>query len=223
MKMFKHLMVVALALFAFNALAENKIWVDNFEMKPNETKELQLKAIGDQSIGGIQVRIKPVTGMTFAKIKGKYGVQYDNDEDEIYPEWLIFGCSVLTKNDAADEYDSTGDLTFLAAKNTGDELVGNKEHIFMTFKVQTDDTFTGTEKMILHNMAMSTLAGTSVPIAKVREVATEVVETIATEKAVKGVKYYNLLGVESAEPFAGVNVVVTEFEDGSKTAAKVVK
>ena len=49
------------------------------------------------------------------------------------------------------------------------------------------------------------------------------VEDLAAEKNVASVKYFNLLGVESAEPFQGVNVVVTTYTDGSKTARKVVK
>ena len=42
-------------------------------------------------------------------------------------------------------------------------------------------------------------------------------------KTVASVKYYNMAGVEASEPFAGVNVVVTTFTDGSKTVAKAVK
>ena len=42
-------------------------------------------------------------------------------------------------------------------------------------------------------------------------------------KVVKSVKYVNLAGVESAQPFDGVNIVVTTFTDGTKAAAKVIK
>ena len=40
---------------------------------------------------------------------------------------------------------------------------------------------------------------------------------------VKGVRYYNLQGVESATPFQGVNIVVKEMTDGSKVTTKLVK
>lgn len=44
------------------------------------------------------------------------------------------------------------------------------------------------------------------------------------DKTVASVKYYNLQGVASEEPFSGVNIVVTTYSDGShKTAKKVVK
>ncbi len=42
-------------------------------------------------------------------------------------------------------------------------------------------------------------------------------------KVVAGVKYYNVAGVEASEPFSGINVVVTNYTDGTKTMAKVVK
>ena len=44
-----------------------------------------------------------------------------------------------------------------------------------------------------------------------------------TNKTVAGVKYYNLMGVESNEPFNGVNIVVTRYTDGSISTSKVLK
>ena len=49
------------------------------------------------------------------------------------------------------------------------------------------------------------------------------IETVNAGQAVKSVRYYNLLGVESAEPFQGVNVVVTTYTDGTRSAKKVIK
>lgn len=42
-------------------------------------------------------------------------------------------------------------------------------------------------------------------------------------KAVAGVKYYNLAGVESNKPFNGINVVVTTYSDGTTSTSKMVK
>ena len=44
-----------------------------------------------------------------------------------------------------------------------------------------------------------------------------------TNKAVAGVMYYNLAGMQSEEPFSGVNIVVTRYTDGSISTAKVLK
>jgi len=45
---------------------------------------------------------------------------------------------------------------------------------------------------------------------------------VQSGKTVSRVVYYNLMGVASAVPFQGVNIVVTEYSDGSRQARKVV-
>ena len=55
------------------------------------------------------------------------------------------------------------------------------------------------------------------------KVSTSGVDNVTTAKEVSSVKYINLAGVESAQPFDGVNVVVTTYTDGSKATSKVVK
>ena len=49
------------------------------------------------------------------------------------------------------------------------------------------------------------------------------VSDVTKTKTVKQVRYYNLTGMESSEPFDGVNVVVTTYTDGTKSTAKVLK
>lgn len=49
------------------------------------------------------------------------------------------------------------------------------------------------------------------------------ITSTAAAKQVKSVVYYNLGGLKSAEPFDGVNVVVTTYTDGSKQTSKLVK
>ena len=49
------------------------------------------------------------------------------------------------------------------------------------------------------------------------------VKDVNANKTVAGKKYYNLAGVESDQPFDGVNVVVTTYTDGTKAASKVIK
>ena len=49
------------------------------------------------------------------------------------------------------------------------------------------------------------------------------VEEVNATKQVEKVLYYNPLGIVSEEPFPGLNVVVTTYNDGSKATRKVVK
>ncbi|MBQ6279036.1 MAG: chitobiase/beta-hexosaminidase C-terminal domain-containing protein [Muribaculaceae bacterium] len=53
------------------------------------------------------------------------------------------------------------------------------------------------------------------------------IETINADKAggmrtLKSTRYYNLMGVESATPFQGVNIIVKEYSDGTRDTSKVI-
>ena len=49
------------------------------------------------------------------------------------------------------------------------------------------------------------------------------VTSAAVAKQVKSEVYYNTAGLQSAEPFTGVNIVVTTYTDGTKNTAKLLK
>ena len=49
------------------------------------------------------------------------------------------------------------------------------------------------------------------------------VQEVNTAKAVSHITYYNLSGMQSATPFEGVNIVVTTYTDGTRTAQKMMK
>ena len=49
------------------------------------------------------------------------------------------------------------------------------------------------------------------------------ITTISGEKQAKSIRYYNLAGVESAEPQQGVNIKVTTYTDGTSKSEKVLK
>ena len=49
------------------------------------------------------------------------------------------------------------------------------------------------------------------------------VNDVNSAKEVKGVSYFNMMGVESAQPFDGVNIMVTTYTDGTKSATKVLR
>lgn len=49
------------------------------------------------------------------------------------------------------------------------------------------------------------------------------VNDVNNAKEVKGVSYFNMMGVESAQPFDGVNIMVTTYTDGTSSAAKVLR
>ena len=46
---------------------------------------------------------------------------------------------------------------------------------------------------------------------------------VAGNGVVKSVKYVNVAGMVSDKPFSGVNIVVTEYTDGSRTTSKMLR
>ena len=212
-------------LLSVNGVAENKIYINDFELLPGETKELAIHVISEIDWGGIQVRIKPPTGLTFETVQGSRVATPITDE--IDPDWMAFTQKVLTKdNNDTPDMDDKGCLSVVAGGVQGDQPKGGKDYAVVLIKVKAADDYDNNGKLLMYNMRISNAAGTQTTVIENLEVATnggsDVIETL-TEKEVQSVKYFNLLGVESAEPFQGVNVVVTTYSDGTKSAQKVVK
>lgn len=49
------------------------------------------------------------------------------------------------------------------------------------------------------------------------------VNDVNSAKEVKGVSFFNMMGVESAQPFDGVNIMVTTYTDGTQSATKLLR
>ena len=47
------------------------------------------------------------------------------------------------------------------------------------------------------------------------------ISVVGIDKNVTGIKYYNLQGIESDTPFPGINIKVTTYSDGTKSAKKI--
>ena len=78
-------------------------------------------------------------------------------------------------------------------------------------KVAYDSTVTPSTKFVVYPLDLDAT-----------KVATGV-NDVNSAKEVKGVSYFNMMGVESAQPFDGVNIMVTTYTDGTSSAAKVLR
>lgn len=78
-------------------------------------------------------------------------------------------------------------------------------------KVAYDSTVTPSTKFVVYPLDLDA-----------NKVATGV-NDVNSAKDVKGVSYFNMMGVESAQPFDGVNIMVTTYTDGTSSAAKVLR
>lgn len=78
-------------------------------------------------------------------------------------------------------------------------------------KVDYDSTVTPSTKFVVYPLDLDDT-----------KVATGV-NDVNSAKEVKGVSYFNMMGVESAQPFDGVNIMVTTYTDGTSSATKVLR
>lgn len=78
-------------------------------------------------------------------------------------------------------------------------------------KVAYDSTVTPSTKFVVYPLDLDA-----------NKVATGV-NDVNSAKEVKGVSYFNMMGVESAQPFDGVNIMVTTYTDGTQSATKVLR
>ena len=77
-------------------------------------------------------------------------------------------------------------------------------------KVAYDSTVTPSTKFVVYPLDLDANMATGV-------------NDVNSAKEVKGVSYFNMMGVESAQPFDGVNIMVTTYTDGTQSAAKVLR
>lgn len=78
-------------------------------------------------------------------------------------------------------------------------------------KVAYDSTVTPSTKFVVYPLDLDDT-----------KVATGV-NDVNSAKEVKGASYFNMMGVESAQPFDGVNIMVTTYTDGTSSATKVLR
>lgn len=57
----------------------------------------------------------------------------------------------------------------------------------------------------------------------VRKSQTTAIDNVDMQRTVKSVRYVNLAGMSGTQPFEGLNIVVTQYSDGTVSTAKVIK
>ena len=62
-----------------------------------------------------------------------------------------------------------------------------------------------------------------VPLYAWSKYESSAISTVESDRQVKSVRYYNLAGVESPEPFKGANIKVTTYSDGTRTTEKMIR
>ncbi|MBQ3960330.1 MAG: hypothetical protein II683_00895, partial [Muribaculaceae bacterium] len=127
-------------------------------------------------------------------------------------DWIWIGG--ISENEGVDYFDITQGMI-----DDGIELTLYTDPEGQNFRLPAAGTYTVT---LLLEQIRGVVEGAKIVVSKENDPITVGVNDI-NAKAVAGVKYYNLAGVESNKPFDGVNIMVTTYTDGTKAAAKVVK
>ena len=209
----------------------NQATADNLEFKvvqdhswdvsyPTDNYEMELPAGGPYTLSvgfnptGNVVKAVLNGGVTFS-IAGSVGDLFGSiwDEENTGTEMTHVGNGVYTWTSPSIQQPSSDmEVEFKVLKNHSWDESWPADNYVLTIPAMRA---TNCNITITFDALTETVSATSGTVTAVDE--------INAEKAVESVRYFNLLGVESREPFAGMNVVVTTYSDGSKTAKKVVK
>jgi hypothetical protein len=128
-------------------------------------------------------------------------------------DWIWIGG--ISENEGVDYFDVTDEMM-----ENGQELSLYAGPEYVNFRLPEAGTYKVT--LLREQIAKDPLSGVKIVVSKENDPTPTAVNDI-NSKAVAGVKYYNLAGVESNKPFDGVNIMVTTYTDGTKAAAKVIK
>ena len=223
--------------------ASTKVYIDPFEANPGDKVIVKLKLDNPEqpTMSTFQVDFVYPEGMTHAQCTKKEalgtgnatvlkdgfmvpGCFLDENEDEGFDAFTLAFSTPASCNLRIGAFDGNGQGKMFGAQE-GTECVA--------FAIQiAEDMAPGTYEISCPNTVVSgrdldkagnwgALEPYTISVTVKGEVVTAVNDINA--KAVAGVKYYNLAGVESDQPFDGVNVVVTTYTDGTKAASKVIK
>ena len=76
---------------------------------------------------------------------------------------------------------------------------------------------------VLYNLINTKLYDSRVSNAQLIMQQLTGIDNLVTNKEVKSVRYYNLQGMSSSEPFKGFNIRVTTYSDGTRSTDKILK
>ena len=182
-------------------------------------------------------------GVTFAPQTDQIFIGYDDDEDYNFlllnaanatlgPQSFKLGVEegyvIKAVHFKLDTPNQVNKLTF----DSG-EWVEEAQHYITNTRYETWCDWTGeTQELVVGTAGSGVVPGGSTQITyrllidsftvTYEEASATGIEDINASQ-VKGVRYYNLSGQQGATPFDGVNIVVTEMADGTRTATKVIR
>lgn len=206
-------------------------------LRNNYLSENELESI----FGGYGQQYGPYANgyMQYGGIKVNWSL-FDESKSGNEPWWQIFRPGQAYKflaiiryargsegKDSADNYlfgPSNGDrdeetgTVFGAPRRAGSQTYFPNLYFTDDFKDEGLDR----SKFIIFPIMASSAVSNGTEMGNVTDVK-EIIQDVATPSTVASVRYYNLMGVESDQPFDGLNIVVTTYSDGSRTSKKILR
>lgn len=221
---FKSLLFAALALASMSAMADvsatDYFTIDDINAKVGETVTVPVKLVNPTAdYAAVQFFVKPATANDSKGIKAVLdaGKPWLNPTGRSNAgEKVTWAGNVVAGEIIRAVGVQMNNKTSLTKSDKGDAVVEFKIEILKegTYNYVITDGHASNANGVDPDFQKKTFKVTATASA---------VKDVTTAKEVAGVKYYNIAGVESAQPFDGINVVVTTYTDGSKTTTKVVK
>ncbi len=203
-----------------NAQVASSYWVDQYD---DETWDF---------IGWYATEIEESVKNAYVEQEGNNIYVYNFDD--------IYGTAKFTINPSKDNLTITADPSFVAFKRINSS--GNQtdytikaipEELTEEEVSPLDSDVTGSISDEYHfsfgdcglfnasgSYTGSLIAVKTVTLDNPLDITPTGINTASVAKQVAGVKYVNMMGVESTTPFQGVNIVVTRYTDGTTSATK---
>ncbi len=146
--------------------------------------------------------------MNEADLNGYFSVSWDLMDK---PDWMENGVN------------GSGEYTGQAYKFEGIIRLAEETPSTPASAPRRENEFTNPSQPYKHNVTSSRYIVSPINISNTSSgIVTSVSET-KVAKTVKRVRYYNVAGIESTMPFDGMNIIVTEYNDGTKSTRKEIK
>ena len=196
--------------------------IESLEMTVGEETPILLFLDDNHTYRDFQAYLWAPDGVEFVK-------QLNADEDEV---WCIVGdrcksgygiAAEMQDNDEKPEV--KGSMGMLGSRmGDGGGFKANKALPIAKFMVKATKELAAEAKFELTKVQfVDPESGDGYLFADQAVAAATSIKNINGNKAISSVKYMNVAGMVSDRPFDGVNIIVTNYADGSKKVEKVIK
>ena len=179
----------------------------SFSMKAGETRTVDVQLDNNEHIyTAMQCEVVMPQGLILNKVQGI---------DRGVAHTFFVGASDV-ENDV---------WAIMGAAMDGSTFAGNQGNVMRFTITATDDFSAQDAQVLITNVVLVTKSSDAFladdATAKINDGSG--IENINADKQIASIRYINVAGQESEQPFDGMNIIVTTYTDGTSTIVKVIK